>query len=193
MKMPTIVMPDSDQSARCLTVFPTVACTRFERGTVHFSFQPNFGTVSDADLTAAYVGCDEIAERYAEAFVDPVNVIAVQFLHDHRKRLEHEIAVRAAYDRGDVRIWYMFDDHTFERLPWQRPIDKIVREARAIAVENPYGMLCPVRIVGQDGNRLAEIVTTGVHAGQYGLPELETIRWGQTLVDYAEQREEQLR
>lgn len=46
-------------------------------------------------------------------------------------------------DRASV--WYMHDNHTFSRLGGG--VEAILREARRLGKESPYGMLCPVMLL----------------------------------------------
>lgn len=49
-------------------------------------------------------------------------------------------------DRASV--WYMHDNHTFTRLGGG--VEAILREARRLGKESPYGMLCPVTLLRGD-------------------------------------------
>ncbi len=79
-----------------------------------------------------------------------------------------------------AHAYYMHDDHTFSRL--RGNIAEIVRLARMMGRESPYGMLCPLYLVndrGQDHRRVGK----SAHARADGIDETALEAWRIAVTD----------
>ena len=53
-------------------------------------------------------------------------------------------------------IWYMHDNHLFTKLHGNT-IDKILAHAESVRKESPYGMLCPITVLGVNDKELRRV------------------------------------
>jgi hypothetical protein len=85
---------------------------------------------------------------------------------------KHERATR-------VSIWYMHDNHTFSQL--EGCIDDVLVAARRMAVESPYGSLCPAIVLAESGNELRRVGEM-VHSNKDGFSEEELVIWRELVM-----------
>jgi hypothetical protein len=66
-----------------------------------------------------------------------------------------------------LHAWFMHDDHTFSRL--RGNLDETIKAAKVMLEESPYGALCPLTIVddeGRDVRRVGQMVHSGYDTGR---------------------------
>lgn len=110
--------------------------------------------ISDEDWTVDdWAAAEAIAPNGADLKRTP-KPYAEAYLRKARAAIEALQAL--GWRKGDtaqsVSTWVMFDNHTFERLTASTP-KEIIAQARKWAELEPGISLCPVAVLGPDGNK----------------------------------------
>lgn len=78
--------------------------------------------------------------------------------------------VPADPEPDSVHVWYMHDNHTFTRLRGQT-LDAILAQADEVEIRDPWGMLCPARLLC-DGR---DVRSVGPYVHSHGIDD--PTRW----------------